>query len=53
MDDVNTLRLTVEDLQLVKLSTGLKVLDSEGDVEARLHFDNPRARLKVGETVAW
>lgn len=46
-------QLTIEYFKLIKLSAGLKVFNSEGDVVARLHFHYPGAWLKVGKAVAW
>lgn len=46
-------RPTIKDFKLIKLTAGLKVFNSEGDVVARLHFNNPGARLEMREAGAW
>lgn len=45
--------LTIKYLKLIKLTAGLEVFNSEGDIVARFDFDHPGAGLKMGETVAW
>lgn len=44
--------LTIKDLQLVKLSAGLEVFNSESDVVTRIHLHHPGAGLKVRQAAA-
>lgn len=44
--------LTIKDLQLIKLSAGLKVFNGESDVVAGIHLHHPGTGLEVWHTAA-
>ncbi len=39
--------LTIEDLELIKLTAGLEVFYSEGDIVPRFYFNHPGAGLQI------